>query len=169
MATVAQKSGSARPWTPDLYERFLAIGAILLLACVVAAVARGHADWGQVPPIVWAHLATIVIALALTPVILLGARGTQRHRLLGRIWAGSMMLTALLSLFVRLSNHGHFSLIHLLSVFTLVQVPLIVWSARTHRVARHRQSVRAMVTGALLIAGFFTFPFHRLLGQWLFG
>ena len=23
--------------------------------------------------------------------------------------------------------------------------------------------------GALLIAGFFTFPFHRLLGHWLFG
>jgi uncharacterized membrane protein len=35
-------------------------------------------------------------------------------------------------------------------------------------VKRHRRSVRAMVTGALLIAGFFTFPFNRLLGHWLF-
>jgi hypothetical protein len=25
-----------------------------------------------------------------------------------------------------------------------------------------------MVLGALLIAGFFTFPFNRLLGHWLF-
>jgi uncharacterized membrane protein len=33
---------------------------------------------------------------------------------------------------------------------------------------RHRRGVRAMVTGALLIAGFFTFPFDRLLGHWLF-
>lgn len=110
---------------------------------------------------------TIMVALALTPVILLGRRGTGRHRLLGRIWAGAMVLTALLSLFVRTINPGHFSLIHLLSLFTLVQVPLIVWSARTHRVERHRGAVRAMVTGALLVAGFFTFPFHRLLGHWL--
>jgi hypothetical protein len=25
------------------------------------------------------------------------------------------------------------------------------------------------VVGALLTAGFFTFPFHRMLGSWLFG
>jgi uncharacterized membrane protein len=29
--------------------------------------------------------------------------------------------------------------------------------------------VRGMVTGALLVAGFFTFPFGRMLGAWLFG
>ena len=28
--------------------------------------------------------------------------------------------------------------------------------------------VRGLVIGALLIAGFFTFPFNRLLGSWLF-
>ena len=109
-----------------------------------------------------------MVALALTPVMLLRRRGDARHRLLGRVCAGAMMLTAILSLFVRLSNHGQFSLIHLLSVYTLVQVPILVWTARTHRVARHRRAVRAMVTGALLIAGFFTFPFGRLLGHWLF-
>jgi uncharacterized membrane protein len=169
MAGLATDRTVPKPLIPDGYERLLAIGAIVLLGCVAAAVIRGQAEWGRVPAIVWAHLATIVIALALTPVILLQRRGTQRHRTLGKIWAGSMILTAGLSLFVRLSNHGHFSLIHLLSVFTLVQVPVIVWSARTHRVARHRSAVRAMVTGALLIAGFFTFPFGRLLGHWLMG
>ena len=51
----------------------------------------------------------------------------------------------------------------------MIQVPIIVWNARAHNVRRHRTDVRAMVTGALLIAGFFTFPFNRLLGQWLFG
>lgn len=169
MATATIHSGERKSLAADLYERFLAIGAIILFSCVVAALTRGYAEWGRVPSIVWAHLITIMIALALTPVILLGRRGTRRHRLLGRIWAGAMMLTALLSLFVRTINAGHFSLIHLLSVFTLVQVPLIVWSAHTHRIDRHRSSVRAMVTGALLIAGFFTFPFHRLLGRWLLG
>lgn len=168
MATSAE-GRPVKPLAADRYEQFLAWAALVLLGFVVLAVARGHDEWSRIPVIVWAHLATIVVALGLTPMILLRRRGDARHRLLGRLWAGSMMLTAFLSLFVRLSNHGGFSLIHLLSLFTLVQVPVIVWSARTHRVARHRGAVRAMVTGALLIAGFFTFPFGRLLGHWLFG
>jgi uncharacterized membrane protein len=80
-----------------------------------------------------------------------------------------MFLTALISLDIRMINRGGFSFIHILSVWTLIQVPIIVWSARTHDVARHRSAVRGMVFGALLIAGFFTFPFNRLLGSWLFG
>ena len=50
-----------------------------------------------------------------------------------------------------------------------MQVPLIVWAARRHDHRRHRNAVRAMVAGALIIAGIFTFPFDRLLGRWLFG
>ena len=159
----------AGPLAADRYERVLSVSAVILLAAVVIAVGRGQAEWARVPTMVWLHLATIVVALILTPIILLRRRGDRRHRLLGRLWASALFLTAFLSLFVRNSNHGHFSIIHLLSAFTLIQVPLIVWSARTHRVARHRRAVRAMVTGALLIAGFFTFPFNRLLGHWLFG
>jgi uncharacterized membrane protein len=48
-------------------------------------------------------------------------------------------------------------------------VILLVWYARRHQVARHRGAVRGMVMGALLVAGFFTFPFGRLMGRWLFG
>ena len=168
MATIAPGQARPKPISADLYERLLAYAAIILFACVIVALARGASEWSRIPAIVWAHLATIMVALALTPVMLLRRRGDARHRLLGRVWAGAMILTAILSLFVRLSNYGQFSLIHLLSVYTLVQVPILVWTARTHRVARHRRAVRAMVTGALLIAGFFTFPFGRLLGHWLF-
>ena len=60
-------------------------------------------------------------------------------------------------------------MIHIISAVTLVLVPRLVWTARHHRVAQHRRAVRGLVTGALLIAGFFTFPFDRLLGHWLFG
>jgi uncharacterized membrane protein len=80
-----------------------------------------------------------------------------------------MFLTALLSFDIRLVNKGGLSIIHILSVWTMIQVPIIVWSAKTHNIPRHRRSVRGMVLGALLIAGFFTFPFDRLMGHWLFG
>lgn len=159
----------AKSLAPDSYERVLSAGAVVLLVCVIAAVVRGRAHWAEIPVLIWPHLLTIALAVALTPVMLLRPRGTRAHRRLGWVWVTAMSLTAFLSLFVRNVNHGGFSFIHILSVWTLIQVPIIAWSARTHNVKRHRFGVRAMVTGALLIAGFFTFPFNRLLGQWLFG
>jgi uncharacterized membrane protein len=89
--------------------------------------------------------------------------------MLGWIWASAMMATALASLWVRMIVPGHFSLIHLLSVLVIVTVPLLVRRARSHNVAAHRKTVRGLVTGALVVAGVFTFPFDRLLGHWLFG
>lgn len=172
MATAALSDSPAPrvdPLAPDRYERVLAAGAIVLFAAAVIAVLRGHAEWARVPMVIWLHLATIGIALALTPVMLLRRRGDRRHRALGTTWVAAMLATAVDSLFIRVTHPGGFSIIHLLSVWTLIQVPLLWWSARTHDLRRHRAAVRGMVTGALLIAGFFTFPFHRLLGHWLFG
>jgi uncharacterized membrane protein len=101
-------------------------------------------------------------------VLMLRTRGNRLHRQLGWAWAISMFTTALISFGIRLSNKGGFSLIHVLSAFTVVFVPAIVLRARRHQIAKHRRAVRGAVTGALLVAGFFTFPFNRLLGQWLF-
>ncbi len=154
---------------PDTFDRVLAAASLILLAALVTAVARGRPEWASIPAIVWAHIATIFIAVTLTPVMLLRRRGDRLHRALGWLWAVSLAMTALLSFGIRGINQGSFSLIHILSAWTLVQVPLIVWHARRHNHAKHRGAVRGMVIGALLIAGFFTFPFDRLMGRWLFG
>ncbi len=167
--TAAPPTKPARPLSADAFERVLAIAAIILMGLVVAALARGYRYWDQVPSLVWLHLGSIMIALALTPVMLLRRRGDRRHRMLGTIWIAAMIASALISFGIRNANHGGFSFIHILSVWVLIQVPLIWWLAHTHRVVAHRRAVRGMVTGALLIAGFFTFPFNRMLGQFLFG
>jgi uncharacterized membrane protein len=173
MATTAsdvrQQRPARRPLDPTLYERILAVLAIVLLIMVVAALLRGSAEWHNIPAVIWLHLATIGVALVLTPTMLLRRRGDRLHRRLGWVWAAAMASTAFLSFFVRVINPGSFSLIHILSAWTLIQVPLIVWHARAHRQAAHRRAVVWMVTGALIIAGFFTFPYGRLLGHWLFG
>lgn len=168
MATIIGQRTPARvSIAPDRLERFLGIGALVLLAAALAAVVKGRAQWALVPPLVWVHLGTILIALALTPVLLLGRRATRRHRVLGTIWVLAMLATAIVSFGVR-GGGGHFSAIHILSLAVVVLAPWLWWTARTHRVAQHRRTVRGMVIGALLIAGFFTFPFDRLLGHWLF-
>jgi uncharacterized membrane protein len=160
---------TAKPFTPDRFEQFLAAASVALIIAVAIAVAKGRPEWHQIPAFVWVHLGFVVAALGLTPTMLLRRRGDRPHRVLGWIWVSSMLLTALASFNVRLINQGGFSFIHILSVWTLIQAPIIVMSARAHNVVRHRSAVRGMVTGALLIAGFFTFPFNRLMGQWLFG
>ena len=91
------------------------------------------------------------------------------HRQLGYAWVTALTVTAIDSFAIRMANHGGLSYIHILSVVTLIALPILVASARRHQHARHRRTVRGLVIGALLTAGFFTFPFHRMLGSWLFG
>ena len=169
MATIAGETRARISLAPERIDQLLAVASAVLLAAVIGAIARGYPDWGRVPLVVWAHIFTIMLALALTPVMLLRRRGDRLHRRLGWLWAGSLALTALLSFGIRGLNQGQLSLIHILSAWTLIQVPLIVLAARRHDHAKHRSAVRGMVIGALLIAGFFTFPFDRLMGRWLFG
>jgi len=169
MATGSVSRVEAVSVAPNRSEIVLGWAALSLLAVVLVAIGRGHAQWGQIPWTIWVHLATMILALALTPVMFWNPRGTRRHRQLGYVWVVALGSTALLTFWIRTVNHGNLSYIHLLSAFTLVQVPRIVWSARQHRHAAHRRSVRAMVIGALLVAGFFTLPFGRLLGTWLAG
>jgi uncharacterized membrane protein len=169
MASVADPGPRRIAIRPERIDRLLSLGAAILFAAAVAAIVRGHGQWRMVPPLIWLHLLTILIATALTPVMLLRVRGDRRHRTIGKVWMAAMLATAITSLFIHVSGPGRFSVIHLLSLWTLIQVPLIWWTARRHDIARHRRAVHGMVIGALLVAGFFTFPFHRLLGTWLFG
>lgn len=169
MASVANVPSAARPTDATILDKLLALSAAVLLAAALTAIAKGFGGWALIPANIWLHLSTILVATALTPVMLLRPRGDRLHRQLGYVWVAAMFLTAAISLDIRLINHGGFSPIHVLSVITMVQAPLLVWRARQHDWVRHRRAVRLMVAGALLVAGFFTFPFGRLMGNWLFG
>ncbi|WP_310496061.1 DUF2306 domain-containing protein [Sandarakinorhabdus sp.] len=180
MASTAGRTGrSGWGWSSRLLSNGVLAGAsALLLGGVLAAVWRGAGQWHLLPPLIWAHLLLMMLALALTPVMLLRGKGTGSHRLLGKIWVGAMFASAATSLFFKSGSTdpasmgvftGDFSFIHILSVLVVLQVPRIIIAAREHRIADHERGVRSIVIGALLVAGFFTFPFGRLLGQWLIG
>jgi uncharacterized membrane protein len=154
-----------RPRTPDMLEKICGGLALVLLGCVAVAVFKGRPHWEEFPWTMWVHLVSLIIVLMLTPIMMWRKRGDDWHRLLGWIWSFFMLLAAVLSFVM---TGGRFSIIHILSVLVVVGVPVLVLSARRRDIARHRGQARGFVIGALLIAGFFTFPFGRLLGTWFF-
>jgi uncharacterized membrane protein len=58
---------------------------------------------------------------------------------------------------------GPWSPIHLLSILVLVTLPLAVLHARRHDIAQHRIAMLMLFTGALVIAGGFTFLPGRIM------
>ena len=87
------------------------------------------------PPVIRFHAFFAFAAIGLGAVQLLAPKGTLPHRTIGWAWATLMMLIAGTSLFIHtIRTWGPFSPIHLLSLFTLVVVPLAVLRARQHNV-----------------------------------
>ena len=81
-----------------------------------------------------------------------------------------MLIVAISSLFIHeIRLWGPWSPIHLLSILVLVILPLAVLYARRHQVSRHRTAMLMLFTGALVIAGVFTFLPGRIMHSVAFG
>ena len=116
------------------------------------------------------HAYAALGAFVLGAVQLAGVKGTTGHRALGYTWAALMLVVAISSFWVHeIRLWGPWSPIHLLSIFTLVMLPLGVWYARRHSVRGHRSTMIGLYVGALVIAGIFTFVPGRIMHKVLFG
>ena len=81
------------------------------------------------PTMIQIHVAAAVMALAIGVVLLIGVKGNQLHRTLGWAWVLAMGTTAISSFFIHQLNPkgpGGLSLIHLLSGWTVVGLPMAV-------------------------------------------
>src|SRR4030081_983751 len=100
------------------------------------------------------HAYAALGAFVLGAMQLAGVKGTTRHRALGYTWAALMLVVAITSFWVHeIRLWGPWSPIHLLSIFTLVVLPLAVWAAHRHAVDYHRRAMTGIFLGALVIAG----------------
>ena len=121
-------------------------------------------------PIVQIHAFAAMAAFALGVVQLAAPKGTVPHRTIGWIWVVLLTVIAVSSFWIHeIRLIGPFSPIHLLSIFTLVMLPLAVLHARRHRVDRHRKAMIGIFFGALLVAGAFTFVPGRIMHAVAFG
>jgi uncharacterized membrane protein len=115
-------------------------------------------------PVIQVHAFAAMTAFALGIVQLAAPKGTLPHRTIGWIWVILLALIALSSFFIHeIRLIGPFSPIHLLSIFTLVMLPLAVAHARRHEVQRHRRAMIGIFIGALVVAGAFTFVPGRIM------
>ena len=116
------------------------------------------------------HAYAALATFALGVVQLARVKGTTQHRALGYTWVALMLIVAISSFWIHdLRVWGPWSPIHLLSIFTLVMLPLGVYYARRHSVVRHKSTMISIFAGALIIAGVFTLAPGRIMYRVVFG
>ena len=122
------------------------------------------------PAAIQIHAFAAITAFAVGLAQLTAPKGTIPHRLIGWSWAMLMLTVAISSFFIhRIRLWGPWSPIHLLSILVLVTLPLAVLHARRHDIAQHRMAMLMLFTGALVIAGGFTFLPGRIMHAVMFG
>jgi uncharacterized membrane protein len=121
-------------------------------------------------PVIQLHAFAALGAFGLGAVQLAAPKGTIPHRLFGWFWASLMLAVVLSSFFIHtIRMWGPWSPIHLLSLFTLIMLPLAVLRARRHDVERHRRAMTSLFVGAVVIAGIFTLLPGRVMHDVVFG
>jgi len=121
------------------------------------------------PMILQLHILAALGTVAVGGLIFSLRKGQAFHRTAGWTWVVLMATTAFSSLFIVGLNGDVWSLIHLLSGWVLVTLPLAVYAARKHRVSIHRRAMTGMFVGGSLVAGGFTFLPGRLMWALFFG
>jgi uncharacterized membrane protein len=118
------------------------------------------------------HAFAAMAAFVLGVVQLVAPKGTLPHKTIGWIWVILLATVAISSFGI----HGHsyriwrdWSPIHLLSILTPIMLVKAVIRARQHRVTAHAITMISIFTGALVIAGLFTFVPGRIMHTALFG
>ena len=124
--------------------------------------------------IIYTHGAFALLAVPLGLYVLLTKKGTNQHRILGRIWVTFLIIVSLTAIFIQAINPGQYSLIHLLIPWTIGSLIYSIWNIKKFKKTRierykfaHMYSMIGVYVGALLIAGAFTLMpgrfFHEIL------
>jgi len=115
---------------------------------------------------IWLHLITAVIAVALGLANLALAKGTSRHKAFGWMWIAAMLSLTVSSFGIRELRDGDFSWLHGLAIWTMFCMAAAIVSIRSGRVRAHAAFMIGNMSG-LLIAGAFAFLPGRFIGQLL--
>ena len=118
----------------------------------------------KAPLAVQIHVAAAVLAVGLGPVAIWRRSRDLLHRVAGRVWVAAILIAAVSSFLIHdLRMLGPFSIIHVLSLITLVGLWRGISAIRRGDVAAHQSAMRGLYLQALVLAGVFTFlPGRRM-------
>ncbi|AUC81667.1 DUF2306 domain-containing protein [Lacinutrix sp. Bg11-31] len=123
--------------------------------------------------LMFTHLFTVLPAFILGTISLILKKGTQLHKVLGRMYMLLMLFTALVTLFMPAAVGptvlSHFGWIHLFSFLTLYTVPTAYIAIKKGNIKSHKRKMILLYFGAIIIAGAFTFMPGRYLHSVFFG
>ncbi|HET6971573.1 MAG TPA: hypothetical protein VFH92_10645 [Phenylobacterium sp.] len=121
----------------------------------IALTAHPHAPdlalFERLPLAIKIHLLAAVAALVLGGVLMTMRKGRTFHRVAGWVWVSLVSTVAGASIFITSLNHGHWSILHLFTGWTLLVLPLAVMWARRHDVARHRRTMMGLFYGGFAV------------------
>jgi uncharacterized membrane protein len=145
---------------------FATLGTLVFMAAASLMSGGARISYDNTPWALMIHVGTVIPALFLGAPVLLMKKGTKIHKLLGRIWATLMMVTALSSFWLQ-GLVGTIGPIHIFSVVTLVSIPRGIYYARIGNFVGHQRAMTGPYIG-LLVAGLFAFIPGRMFGQLAF-
>jgi len=115
------------------------------------------------------HMVAACVALILGIIMFVRRKGTPSHKMIGKLFVGLMLITAISAIFIRHINNGSFSWIHIFVPVTLFAAWEAIYFIRKGNVKRHKRAVKGMFFGALLIPGIFSFLPGRIMYKLFFG
>lgn len=113
---------------------------------------------------IWVHLLAATAAVIIGSVNLAAAKGTRRHRQLGRLWIGLMVFVTISSLFIRELNDGHFSWIHGLTAWTMFCMVVAIVAVRRGNIRLHAGFMTGTMIGAITAGVFALMPGRFIAG-----
>jgi uncharacterized membrane protein len=182
MSSVSQTAPRPRaPFGARVAMAMAAAGLVVILALGpagaqlvrIAATGRLHgpdmALWASLSLAIKVHVLAALAALVLGGVLMTARKGRRFHRLAGWVWVSLVSVTAGASLFITSLNHGKWSLLHLLTGWTLIMLPLAVIAAKRRSVTMHRRRMMGLFYGGFVINLLIAFIPGRALWMIFFG
>lgn len=158
----------SNPITPKFIVTTIAGTIALTLGAMALAMAFAGPSRAESVQPDWAlglHLVTVIPAFFLGIAVMLMKKGTNAHKMLGKIWAVLMMVTAISSFWLQ-GLFGGIGPIHIFSVMTLVSIPRAIWAIRKGNVKIHQRVMTGPFIG-LCVAGAFSMIPGRVMGNLL--
>ena len=116
------------------------------------------------------HAFSAILAVLIGAMVLFRRKGTPLHKLMGRVWAGLMLVVATSALFINeIRMIGPFSPIHLFSLATYLGLAQGIRHIRRGNVRAHRAQMQGLYFMVLGLAGAFTLLPGRRMNEVLFG